>query len=665
MLNMPRRRSEGIRGRHERRPAERASASSGCSRRSRASASPPCWQRVDELMRLVVELYGAGLRRIVEIVGDDADATGAARAGWPRTSWWRVCCSCTDSTRRTFATRVRTALARVRPYLGSHGGDVEVVELDERRGSRAPAHDGQLRRLPVVRDDGEARRREARSTSWPRRSVGSRSRESPSTRLPIRRTQWIRLERDAMPGAPALASREVDRGAHPALPPRRDAVRVPRPAAPPAALRWPMARSTDRSSACPACGQRLRRASRWPCCRAPRGSSGAGAAPAGRVRHPDRARGGARVTSGGGAPRTERRPGPALGVLGRFRGQAPKPAPGERCEMCAADDRRRALACRERREPQPAVHLPRLLPALHPHRRGAGQVSRRARSLPPSAGVRPRCGALGRAPDSGPHGVLLLQLERSRASSPSTRARPGRPSRCCRSTRGRRCSRRIPFSRPSSPTWRRCWSTAGAAPTRSTASWCRSTPATSSPGSSGAAGRGSTAARRRWRDIDAFFARLCARSACRQPRRRDESRSPSRCSTRRPCRTRRLPRSSFRLHLEAPSGETIHSIALHCQIRIEPQRRRYSGGRGSAAARALRRDPALGRHAEAVPVDARVDDGARVRGQASTSSCRCRAPTTSTWRRPSTSMPSGDGEIPLLLLFSGTVFAKGDGGAAA
>lgn len=42
------------------------------------------------------------------------------------------------------------------------------------------------------------------------------------------------------------------------------------------------------------------------------------------------------MTSGGGAPGTERRPGPALGVLGRFRGQAPKPAPGERCEMCAA-----------------------------------------------------------------------------------------------------------------------------------------------------------------------------------------------------------------------------------------------------------------------------------------------------------------------------------------
>ena len=47
----------------------------------RASASPPCWRRVDELMRLVVDLYGAGLGRIVEIVGVAArDADGGAAA---------------------------------------------------------------------------------------------------------------------------------------------------------------------------------------------------------------------------------------------------------------------------------------------------------------------------------------------------------------------------------------------------------------------------------------------------------------------------------------------------------------------------------------------------------------------------------------------------------
>ncbi len=34
----------------------------------RKMASRPAWQRVDELMRLVVELYGEGLSRIVELM---------------------------------------------------------------------------------------------------------------------------------------------------------------------------------------------------------------------------------------------------------------------------------------------------------------------------------------------------------------------------------------------------------------------------------------------------------------------------------------------------------------------------------------------------------------------------------------------------------------------
>jgi hypothetical protein len=37
-----------------------------------------------------------------------------------------------------------------------------------------------------------------------------------------------------------------------------------------------------------------------------------------------------------------------------------------------------------------------------------------------------------------------------------------------------------------------------------------------------------------------------------------------------------VPTLVFRLRLQELSGATIHSVALHCQIRIEPQRRRYS-----------------------------------------------------------------------------------------
>jgi hypothetical protein len=37
-----------------------------------------------------------------------------------------------------------------------------------------------------------------------------------------------------------------------------------------------------------------------------------------------------------------------------------------------------------------------------------------------------------------------------------------------------------------------------------------------------------------------------------------------------------VPTLAFRVGLNAPAGEIVHSILLRCQIRIEPQRRRYS-----------------------------------------------------------------------------------------
>ena len=86
----------------------------------RASASPPCWQRVDELMRLVVELYGAGLARILEIVGDDADAAGL-RARLTADELVASLLLVHALHPEDIPTRLRTALARVRPYLGSHG----------------------------------------------------------------------------------------------------------------------------------------------------------------------------------------------------------------------------------------------------------------------------------------------------------------------------------------------------------------------------------------------------------------------------------------------------------------------------------------------------------------------------------------------------------------
>ena len=79
----------------------------------------------------------AGRRPLRRRPGADADdpARGrparrrAARPRWPPTTWWPACCWCTACIRTTSPTRVEQALDSVRPYLGSHGGDVELLEV--------------------------------------------------------------------------------------------------------------------------------------------------------------------------------------------------------------------------------------------------------------------------------------------------------------------------------------------------------------------------------------------------------------------------------------------------------------------------------------------------------------------------------------------------------
>ena len=88
-------------------------------------------------------------------------ARGSSRAGRrraaSRTSWSRTCCCCTGCTRCRSRSGCAGALDEVRPYLVSHGGDVELLGVDGRR--RAAAAARALQRLPVLGDDAEARDR--------------------------------------------------------------------------------------------------------------------------------------------------------------------------------------------------------------------------------------------------------------------------------------------------------------------------------------------------------------------------------------------------------------------------------------------------------------------------------------------------------------------------
>src|ERR1700756_961438 len=79
-------------------------------------------ERAEQLVREVVELYGAGLSRIIATVGDQAGSGILDRlvADDLVASLVLVHGLHPHDVRR----RVSDALDRVRPYLGSHGGDV-------------------------------------------------------------------------------------------------------------------------------------------------------------------------------------------------------------------------------------------------------------------------------------------------------------------------------------------------------------------------------------------------------------------------------------------------------------------------------------------------------------------------------------------------------------
>lgn len=86
------------------------------------------WEAVEEAVGLVTELYGGGFARVLELVSDhdvhrllDDDLVGSLlilHGLHPL----------------DLEARVRTALDSVRPYMESHGGDVEVLGIDEDAG---------------------------------------------------------------------------------------------------------------------------------------------------------------------------------------------------------------------------------------------------------------------------------------------------------------------------------------------------------------------------------------------------------------------------------------------------------------------------------------------------------------------------------------------------
>ncbi|MDQ2827027.1 MAG: NifU family protein [Actinomycetota bacterium] len=97
------------------------------------SLEPTARQRAEEAVRLVTDLYGTGLSNVMEIVVGAGDAALLDKLVSDQLVGNLLVLHGLHPF--DLPTRIAMALDKVRPYLGSHGGDVEVLDVDGEIGS--------------------------------------------------------------------------------------------------------------------------------------------------------------------------------------------------------------------------------------------------------------------------------------------------------------------------------------------------------------------------------------------------------------------------------------------------------------------------------------------------------------------------------------------------
>ncbi|MBE9376026.1 NifU family protein [Saccharopolyspora sp. HNM0983] len=94
-----------------------------------AAGGPVARERAEELVRLVTDLHGDGLRRVLELVDEQQLLTDELLERFAADELVSGLLLVHDLHPHDLPTRVERALQQVRPYLASHGGDVELVEI--------------------------------------------------------------------------------------------------------------------------------------------------------------------------------------------------------------------------------------------------------------------------------------------------------------------------------------------------------------------------------------------------------------------------------------------------------------------------------------------------------------------------------------------------------
>ena len=95
-----------------------------------ASSDPRLAEKAEDLVGLLMQFYGAGLRRMLQLADEAGALDGGYLDGIVADELLSSILILHDLHPLDLPTRVQAALDRVRPYLGSHGGDVEILGID-------------------------------------------------------------------------------------------------------------------------------------------------------------------------------------------------------------------------------------------------------------------------------------------------------------------------------------------------------------------------------------------------------------------------------------------------------------------------------------------------------------------------------------------------------
>jgi Fe-S cluster biogenesis protein NfuA/nitrite reductase/ring-hydroxylating ferredoxin subunit len=99
----------------------------------RELAGPSTWPRVEELVSRIVQLHGRGLERLLALLAEEGGLDDHRRERLAGDELVSSLLSLHDLHPVPIAARVHRALDEVRPYLASHAGGVEVLEVEAGR----------------------------------------------------------------------------------------------------------------------------------------------------------------------------------------------------------------------------------------------------------------------------------------------------------------------------------------------------------------------------------------------------------------------------------------------------------------------------------------------------------------------------------------------------